>query len=346
MLVIAGSYTPLAWSLLERSQAVTLLWLVWSGAIVGVLFRILWTHAPRWLYVPVYIALGCGALFYLPEFFAANAPAVLICVGGALYIAGAVFYALKKPNFSVQHFGFHELFHAFTVWPLRRTSSPIASSAVPRANPDGPVSGTVRHHPASALQQPAAEPTGQVAHHPAAEEHLRRVPAPRPSPQQRHGRWAGPAAAARLGVLQPHHQARAGGQQQCAVQRRPLGLSGSDDGGLHRACQRGLRRGQQPARRPGRPRCQRRQQGQDVAGHDPVLRGTGEGRVAQQGSGKRGRAAGRGVVEGVQAGRRPWALNTCADSPVASTSIPSALRTSGRRPPGWLPPAGTSGLAR
>lgn len=116
MLVIAGSYTPLAWSLLERSQAVTLLWIIWSAAIAGVLFRVIWTDAPRWLYVPIYIALGCGALFYLPQFFAANAAsAILICVGGALYIAGAVFYAIKKPNFSVQHFGFHELFHAFTV---------------------------------------------------------------------------------------------------------------------------------------------------------------------------------------------------------------------------------------
>lgn len=116
MLVIAGSYTPLAWSLLERPKAVLLLWVIWSGAILGVLFRLLWTHAPRWLYVPIYIALGCGALFYLPEFFAANAPAaVLICVGGILYITGAVFYALKKPNFSYEHFGFHELFHAITV---------------------------------------------------------------------------------------------------------------------------------------------------------------------------------------------------------------------------------------
>lgn len=116
MLVIAGSYTPLAWSLLERPKAVLLLWVIWSGAILGVLFRLLWTHAPRWLYVPIYIALGCGALFYLPEFFAANAPAaVLICVGGILYITGAVFYALKKPNFSYEHFGFHELFHALTV---------------------------------------------------------------------------------------------------------------------------------------------------------------------------------------------------------------------------------------
>lgn len=116
MLVIAGSYTPLAWSLLERPKAVLLLCVIWSGAILGVLFRLLWTHAPRWLYVPIYIALGCGALFYLPEFFAANAPAaVLICVGGILYITGAVFYALKKPNFSYEHFGFHELFHALTV---------------------------------------------------------------------------------------------------------------------------------------------------------------------------------------------------------------------------------------
>jgi hemolysin III len=114
--VIAGTYTPLAWTLLERPQAVVLLWVIWAGAILGVLFRLLWTDAPRWLYVPIYIALGCGALFYLPQFFQASIPAaVLICVGGVLYIAGAVFYALKKPNFSYSHFGFHELFHAFTV---------------------------------------------------------------------------------------------------------------------------------------------------------------------------------------------------------------------------------------
>ncbi|AXJ11857.1 hemolysin III [Arthrobacter sp. PM3] len=116
MLVIAGSYTPLAWALLDRQKAEVLLWVIWSGAVLGVLFRLLWTNAPRWLYVPIYIALGCGALFYLPDFFAANvASAVLICVGGVFYITGAVFYALKKPNFSYEHFGFHELFHAMTV---------------------------------------------------------------------------------------------------------------------------------------------------------------------------------------------------------------------------------------
>ncbi|MFB0836229.1 PAQR family membrane homeostasis protein TrhA [Arthrobacter halodurans] len=116
MLVIAGSYTPLAWALLPQDKAVWLLSLVWTGAIFGVLFRLLWTDAPRWLYVPVYIALGLAAMLYIGDFFAASVPAaVLICAGGALYIAGAVFYALKRPNIHLEWFGFHELFHAFTV---------------------------------------------------------------------------------------------------------------------------------------------------------------------------------------------------------------------------------------
>lgn len=116
MLVIAGSYTPLAWALLERGKAEMLLWIIWSGAIAGVLFRNLWVDAPRWLYVPIYVALGLGSVFYMPDFFAADlAAGILICVGGALYIAGAVFYGIKRPNFSLRVFGFHELFHALTV---------------------------------------------------------------------------------------------------------------------------------------------------------------------------------------------------------------------------------------
>jgi hemolysin III len=115
MLVIAGTYTPLAWMLLERPKAVVLLWLIWGGAVLGVLFRVLWLTAPRWLYVPLYVALGLGAVFYIPDFAAVSpAAAALVCIGGALYIAGAVCYGIKKPNFSPA-FGFHELFHAFTV---------------------------------------------------------------------------------------------------------------------------------------------------------------------------------------------------------------------------------------
>ncbi|MDQ4503672.1 hemolysin III family protein [Sinomonas sp. ASV322] len=116
MLVIAGTYTPLSWVLLPRDSGILLLALVWSGAVLGILFRVLWVRAPRWLYVPIYVALGCAAFLFLPKFFAASIPAaILICAGGALYIAGAVFYGIRRPNFSWRHFGFHEFFHAFTV---------------------------------------------------------------------------------------------------------------------------------------------------------------------------------------------------------------------------------------
>ncbi|MBP3037236.1 hemolysin III family protein [Arthrobacter sp. zg-ZUI100] len=116
MLVIAGSYTPLAWALLPPEKAEVLLWFIWGGAVAGVLFRLVWLNAPRWLYTPVYIALGLAALVYIPDFLTVNpAAAVLVCVGGAMYIAGAVIYALKKPNPSLDWFGFHEIFHAFTL---------------------------------------------------------------------------------------------------------------------------------------------------------------------------------------------------------------------------------------
>ena len=116
MLVIAGSYTPLSALMLPRSTATLLLSMIWIGAAAGVLFRVVWVGAPRWLYVPIYVLLGITALFFLPEFWAAGAlPTVLICAGGAMYIAGAVVYGIKKPNFSPRHFGFHEIFHALTV---------------------------------------------------------------------------------------------------------------------------------------------------------------------------------------------------------------------------------------
>ena len=116
MLVIAGTYTPLAVALLPPEKSTLLLILVWAGALGGVAFRLIWTNAPRWLYTPVYILLGLAALLYIGDFFAADpTAAVLVCVGGACYILGAVFYALKRPNIHREWFGFHELFHAFTV---------------------------------------------------------------------------------------------------------------------------------------------------------------------------------------------------------------------------------------
>ena len=116
-LIIAGTYTPFAVLLLPDGQGRTLLWLVWAGAVAGVLFRVFWVGAPRWLYTPVYVALGWVAVFYLPGFWRNGGVLVvtLIAAGGLLYTLGALVYGIKRPNPSPRWFGFHEIFHAFTI---------------------------------------------------------------------------------------------------------------------------------------------------------------------------------------------------------------------------------------
>jgi hemolysin III len=116
-LIIAGTYTPLAILLLPERTATTLLAFVWSGAVVGIVFRIFWVHAPRWLYTPCYLALGWAAVFFLPQFMRSGGVAVLVCVavGGLLYSVGGVIYGIKRPNPSPRWFGFHEVFHSLTL---------------------------------------------------------------------------------------------------------------------------------------------------------------------------------------------------------------------------------------
>jgi hemolysin III len=115
-ILIAGTYTPFAVYLLQPSQTKTLLIVAWGGAILISLLRIFWLSAPRWLYVAGYISLGWAAVFYMPAFLNSGGIAIfiLVLIGGVLYSAGGVIYALKKPNFSINWFGFHELFHAMT----------------------------------------------------------------------------------------------------------------------------------------------------------------------------------------------------------------------------------------
>lgn len=116
LLLIAGTYTPIAVLALPTSQSVILLSLVWGGAILGILFRVFWIDAPRWLYVALYLVLGWAAVMYIVPLFQANAAMMaLVAVGGILYTLGAVVYALKRPNPWPNHFGFHEIFHVCTV---------------------------------------------------------------------------------------------------------------------------------------------------------------------------------------------------------------------------------------
>lgn len=105
--------------------------MVWTGALAGVLIRNFWLTAPRWVYVPIYLALGWAAVFYIPEFATAG-PVILglIVAGGVLYTVGALIYALKWPQISHTWFGFHEMFHSFTVAAFGTHFAAIALTVV------------------------------------------------------------------------------------------------------------------------------------------------------------------------------------------------------------------------
>lgn len=114
---IAGTYTPLSLVMLEGTTRIAVLSLIWSIAVLGIAFRVLWLGAPRWLYTFLYVAMGFAAVGWFPQFWAAGGPAVVILIvaGGLIYTLGAVAYATKRPALSLRWFGFHEVFHTATI---------------------------------------------------------------------------------------------------------------------------------------------------------------------------------------------------------------------------------------
>jgi hemolysin III len=116
-LFIAGTYTPFSLLAMDRSTGYVVLAVVWGGALAGVALKLLWPHAPRWLGVPIYLAVGWVAVFVLPQILhhAGVAALVLMLAGGLLYSIGAVFYATRWPNPWPSTWGHHEFFHAATV---------------------------------------------------------------------------------------------------------------------------------------------------------------------------------------------------------------------------------------
>ena len=121
LLVIAGTYTPLAVLALRGWTRLSVLAIIWAATTAGALARLIWRPtwrpAPRWLITSLFIALGWVAVFVLPQLLrGAGALALaLVLAGGILYSLGAVVYARKRPDPSPQWFGFHEVFHAITI---------------------------------------------------------------------------------------------------------------------------------------------------------------------------------------------------------------------------------------
>jgi hemolysin III len=115
--LIAGTYTPVAVIALSGALAKVVLIAVWAGAAAGIVFKLLWIEAPKWLFAVTYIALGWVSVAVFGEL-----PGAIgwlgvagLALGGLLYTAGAIIYASERPNPWPKVFGYHEVFHALVL---------------------------------------------------------------------------------------------------------------------------------------------------------------------------------------------------------------------------------------
>jgi hemolysin III len=133
--LIAGTYTPVCLLALDDGWRAGMLGAVWGLALCGVLLKLFWMGAPRWISVALYLAMGWLAVVAAPAIFRA-VPAggtAWILAGGLIYSAGALVYGLKRPNPLPGVFGFHELWHLFVLagsachfWAILRYIAPLS----------------------------------------------------------------------------------------------------------------------------------------------------------------------------------------------------------------------------
>lgn len=113
---IAGTYTPFSLFVLQRTTGTVVLAVVWGGAFAGTALKMARPGGSRWMSVPIYLALGWVAIFVLPALLHAGVVTLtLILAGGAIYTAGALVYATRRPDPRPAVFGYHEVFHLCTI---------------------------------------------------------------------------------------------------------------------------------------------------------------------------------------------------------------------------------------
>ncbi|MFV0314125.1 MAG: PAQR family membrane homeostasis protein TrhA [Anaerotignum sp.] len=115
--LIAGTYTPICLVSLHGRWGWSMLVLIWGFALAGILLKIFWMNAPRWLSTMIYVVMGwLAVIVFVPLEKAVSWQGIaLLMTGGIAYTVGAVIYGLKKPNITFKYFGFHEIFHVFVM---------------------------------------------------------------------------------------------------------------------------------------------------------------------------------------------------------------------------------------
>ena len=134
-LLIAGSYTPFALLVIDGTLGDVILAVVWSGAAAGIVLKLVWIDAPTWLITLIYVALGWVVVAAGPDLFRelGVTAAGMVALGGALYTAGALVYAFRRPDPVPAVFGFHEVFHVLVVLAAGLQYAVVAFWVLPHA---------------------------------------------------------------------------------------------------------------------------------------------------------------------------------------------------------------------
>lgn len=115
--LIAGTYTPVAFVFLEGPWRWSVLGVQWGIAVVGITVKLIRADLPRALTVSLYLAMGWFALVPLRPLLKSmpTVALVLMLSGGVAYTIGALIYGLRRPNPLPGFIDFHGLFHLFTL---------------------------------------------------------------------------------------------------------------------------------------------------------------------------------------------------------------------------------------
>ncbi len=118
--LIAGSYSPVVLIAMQPDFATwgwILFGVVWAAAVAGIVFKLLWITAPRWLSTALYLVMGWLVVVAIVP--VVNSLGEVntwwLAAGGLFYTVGAVIYATKRPDPVPGVFGYHEIWHLFVL---------------------------------------------------------------------------------------------------------------------------------------------------------------------------------------------------------------------------------------
>lgn len=106
---IAGSYTPIALSVIGGWQGIVIAVVQWAMVLFGIFYKSLSRRSIPAVSLTIYLVMGWTIVFFLPLFIrhASTALFWLIVLGGVLYTGGAWVYARK--GFRYHHLVWHLL---------------------------------------------------------------------------------------------------------------------------------------------------------------------------------------------------------------------------------------------